>query len=317
MMGRYLVTGGAGFVGSHIADHGLALGHEIVALDNLFFGRRENLEAIGLGSNDKLSFVEGDIRDSELVDRLVAECDGIFHEAALPSVPRSVEDPVTSHDVNINGSLNVLLAARKHGTKVVYAGSSSAYGETLELPKHEEMMAAPLSPYAVQKLDVEHYCQAFGRVYGMPSVILRYFNVFGPRQRADSPYSGVIAKFCAMALDGGSCRVDGDGLQSRDFTYVADVARGNWLAMEKELPPGTRMNLAGGSRYSLIDLLDELGKLVGREIPREHGPDRKGDVKHSQAATERARELIGFETEVSFAEGLSRTLDWYREMRQG
>ncbi|PIE22202.1 MAG: LPS biosynthesis protein WbpP [Planctomycetota bacterium] len=312
-MGRYLVTGGAGFVGSHIAEHGLALGHEIVVLDNLFFGKLDNLEAIGLGSNKNLDFVEGDIRDEKLVQELVKDCDGIFHEAALPSVPRSVEDPVTSHDVNINGSLVVLLAAREHGKKLVYAGSSSAYGDTETLPKHEGMLAAPLSPYAVQKLNVEHYAQAFGRVYGLPTVILRYFNVFGPRQRADSPYSGVIAKFCKLALDSAVCRVEGDGLQSRDFTYVADVARGNWLAMSKDLPSGTRMNLAGGGRYSLLDLLDALGKILCREIPREHGPARSGDVRHSQASTELAERFLGFRTEIDFGEGLKRTLDWYRE----
>jgi len=240
-------------------------------------------------------------------------CDGVFHEAALPSVPRSVEDPRSSHEINVDGSFEVLMAARDLGAKVVYAGSSSAYGDSETLPKHEEMVPAPRSPYAAQKLTVEHFLQAFATVYDMKVVILRYFNVFGPRQRADSPYSGVIAKFCTSALDGSTCRIDGDGLQSRDFTYVSDVARGNLLAMQREVPPGLVINLAGGNRYSLLDLVATLERIVGHDIPTEHGAPRAGDVKHSMAAVDRAAEQLAFHTEVSFEEGLERTLEWYRE----
>lgn len=307
-MAKYLITGGAGFIGSHIAQALLDAGHCVKVLDDLVFGKKENLAGMDL------EFLEGSILDESLLKRAMQGVDGVFHEAALPSVPRSVKDPLSSHEVNSTGILRVLMAARDADAKLVFAASSSAYGDAETLPKHEDMPVQPLSPYAVAKVYGEQLCSVFGRVYGMETVVLRYFNVFGPRQREDSPYSGVIAKFCAAALNGDSVFIDGDGLQSRDFTYVSDVARGNLLAMETSLPPGTLMNLAGGGRFSLLDLLDALENILGTPIARSHGPDRAGDVKHSQASVERARELIGFETEVGFQEGLQQTLDWYRSV---
>lgn len=307
-MAKYLVTGGAGFVGSHITDALVAAGHEVRVLDNLETGLRENLAH----HDDGVELVVGDIRDASVVKRCFEGVEGVFHEAALPSVPRSVKDPESCNAVNVDGSLNVLIGARDAGAKVVYAGSSSAYGDTEVLPKVEDMPVSPLSPYAAAKVATEHYLASFARVYGMETATLRYFNVFGPRQRNDSPYSGVIAKFCRNALAGETCRIEGDGLQSRDFTYVADVARGNLLAMQTKLPGGSTINLAGGDRISLLDMLDALGKLVGSEVAREHVDPRPGDVKHSQADATRARELLGFTCEYDFASGLEQTLDWYR-----
>ena len=307
-MAKYLVTGGAGFIGSHIVEALLDAGHEVRIFDNLSTGLRENVELFA----DRVEFHEGDLVDADAVRRAVAGVHGVFHEAALPSVPRSVEDPFSCHDANVTGSMHLLLAARDAGAKVVYAGSSSCYGETEELPKHEGMCVSPCSPYAAAKVAVEHYLECFGRCYNLPTVTVRYFNVFGPRQRSDSPYSGVIAKFCANALSASPCTIFGDGEQSRDFTYVKDVARGNLMAMEQDLPPGTCMNLAGGNRYSLLDLVNALEKLTGTEIERRFEPVRVGDVKHSQADVSRAKELLGFETEWSFEDGLGATLDWYR-----
>jgi UDP-glucose 4-epimerase len=238
---------------------------------------------------------------------------GVFHQAAMPSVPRSITDPATTHEVNATGTLRVLLAAQRAGAKVVYAGSSSVYGDSQVLPKSEDMTPAPKSPYAAQKLMGEHYCTVFAHVHGLRTVTLRYFNVFGPRQRADSPYSGVIAKFCLQGLAGTPCVLDGDGQQSRDFTYVADVVRGNLLAMQRDVPPGTVLNLAGGGRITLLELLATLEAILGRPIERRLAPPRPGDVKHSQAAVERARQVLGFRTEVAFRAGLERTLAWYME----
>lgn len=307
-MAKYLVTGGAGFIGSHITDSLVAAGHEVRVLDNLSTGMRQNLAH----HTDGVELVVGDLRDMDTVQRCFEGVSGVFHEAAQASVPRSVEDPLGCNEVNVDGGMNVLVAARDAGAKVVYAGSSSAYGDTEVLPKHESMPVSPQSPYAAAKVATEHYVTSFARVYDMETVTLRYFNVYGPRQRNDSPYSGVIAKFCRNALAGEACRIEGDGLQSRDFTYVADVARGNLLAMTTSLPGGTTMNLAGGDRITLLDMLEELGKLVGSRIERQHVDARKGDVKHSQADATRAGELLGFTCDYDFAAGLRETLDWYR-----
>ena len=315
-MARYLVTGGAGFIGSHIVEACLRAGHEVFALDNLFFGRMENLA----GFEDlpgRFEFMEGDILDEACLASAMEGCTGVFHEAALPSVPRSIEEPLASHRVNATGTLKVLLAAREVGAKVVYAGSSSAYGDTEELPKHEDMPVHPGSPYAADKLAGEQMTTVFAKVYGLETVVLRYFNVLGPRQRADSPYSGVIAKFCMNAMAGLSCRVDGDGKQSRDFTYVADVVRGNLLAMEADLASGSVLNLAGGSRYSLLDLLAGLEEILGTSIKVRHGAARTGDVRHSQASVKRIREQLGFVCQCSFQDGLRATVDWYRAIGSG
>ena len=304
---QLLITGGAGFIGSHLAQACLERGHRVRILDNFATGLKKNLEGM------EVDLVEGDIRDEALLAKIMKDVDGVFHLAALPSVPRSVKDPFASHDNNITGVLRVLIAARDAGAKMVFAGSSSAYGDTEVLPKREDMPVSPLSPYAVTKVAGEHYLKAFARVYGMPTAIVRYFNVFGPRQRNDSPYSGVIAKFCRAALEGEVCKIEGDGLQSRDFTYVADAARGTLLAMEKEVPGGEVINLAGGNRISLLDLVNSLSKLCGSQVRVEHGPDRPGDVKHSQADVSKALALLGFKTEFSFDEGLEKTLEWYRK----
>ncbi len=304
---QFLITGGAGFIGSHLAQACLSHGHRVRVLDNLATGLESNLEGMDV------DFVQGDVRDEALLTRIMQGVDGVFHLAALPSVPRSVKDPYASHDNNITGVLKVLIAARDAGAKMVFAGSSSAYGDTEVLPKNEDMPVRPLSPYAVTKVAGEQYLQVFARVYGMPTAIVRYFNVFGPRQRNDSPYSGVIAKFCRAALEGEVCKIEGDGLQSRDFTYVADAARGTLLAMEKEVPGGEVINLAGGNRISLLDLVSSLSKLCGREVGIQHVADRPGDVKHSQADVNKALRLLGFETEYSFDEGLEKTLEWYKK----
>jgi UDP-glucose 4-epimerase len=300
-----LVTGGAGFIGSWICETLLAAGHFVRVIDDLSSGVADNLPSA-------VDLIEADLLDQGALERAMAGVDGVFHQAARPSVPRSVEDPRGSHRANATGTLEVLLAAREAGAKVVYAGSSSAYGDTQELPKHEDMGLAPQSPYAADKVAGELYARVCARVYGVRTVTLRYFNVFGPRQRADSPYSGVIAKFCMNALNGDLCTVHGDGEQSRDFTFVRDVAHGNLLAMEADCPPGAVINLAGGNRYSLLDMLDELERLVGHPIERSFTATRAGDVKHSQAAVEKAAELLGFRAQTSFADGLRETLDWYR-----
>lgn len=307
-MGTYLVTGGAGFIGSHIVDALLARGDRVRVLDDLTTGRRENLPR----GKEACEFIEGSILDPDALRHAVAGVDGVFHEAARPSVPRSVEDPLGCHACNATGSLNVANAAKEVGAKLVYAGSSSAYGDSETLPKHEDMPTSPRSPYAAAKLAGEHYVAAFARVYSLRAVTLRYFNVYGPRQRADSPYSGVIAMFCRQSLAGQPCTIEGDGLQSRDFTYVADVARANLLAMDADCSDGEVINAAGGCRHSLIDLIETLERLCGIEIERRYVAARPGDVKHSQAAVDRADRLLGFRAEVSFEQGLRRTLAWYR-----
>jgi UDP-glucose 4-epimerase len=312
MTSAYAVTGGAGFIGSHIVEALVADGHRVRVVDDLSTGRRENLAAL----DGRIEVLTGSILDEALLERAFAGVAGVFHQAAMPSVPRSIADPAASHEVNATGTLRVLLAARRAGAKVVYAGPSSVYGDSLVLPKSEDMTPAPKSPYAAQKLMGEHYCTVFAHVHGLRTVTLRYFNVFGPRQRADSPYSGVIAKFCLQGLAGAPCVVDGDGQQSRDFTYVADVVRGNLLAMEGDVPPGSVLNLAGGGRITLLELLAALEAILGRPIERRFAPPRPGDVKHSQAAVERARQALGFRAEVAFRAGLERTLAWYMESQR-
>lgn len=302
----YLITGGAGFIGSHLAEACLAEGHAVRVLDDLSTGSRDNLAGLDV------DLVVGDVRDEATVREAVGGVDGVFHLAALPSVPRSIAAPYRSHDVNVNGTLRVLIAARDAGAKVVLAGSSSAYGDAPELPKREDMPVRPKSPYAASKVAAEQYLQVFAAVYGLPAAVVRYFNVYGPRQRADSPYSGVIARFCRAALHDEVCRVDGDGRQSRDFTYVEDAVRGTLLAMEADLPGGEVLNLAGGKRYSVLDLLGILEDLLGRPVRRAHGDPRPGDVRHSQASVDKAAALLGFSTAIDFHTGLARTLDWYR-----
>lgn len=310
MSERYLVTGGAGFIGSHLVEHLLARGQQVVVLDNLATGKEANLQSL-LGA--RLELRRGSVTDPAAVAAATRDgVAGIFHLAALPSVARSVEAPLESHDANTLGTLTVLDYARRAGTKVVYAGSSSAYGDNDAPSKREDLRENPLSPYAATKLCGELYCRSFAHVYGFPVVVTRFFNVFGPRQMPDSPYSGVIAAFCFALLKGKRPRIDGDGSQSRDFTYVDDVARGLIAAMDAPTQGCHVINLACGGSYSLLDLLDALQTYAGVEVDPEFAPPRAGDVQHSKADVTKARELLDFSAQVPFSEGLKRTYDWYR-----
>jgi UDP-glucose 4-epimerase len=306
---RYLVTGGAGFIGSHIAERLVKEGHSVRILDNFVAGKEENLTTF----RDGIELIRGDIRDAKVVSEAAAGVDVVFHEAALGSVPRSVADPLTTHEVNMTGTLNVFLAARDGGAKrVVYASSSSVYGETPELPKHEGMTPQPLSPYALSKLVGEHYSSVFKHVYGFEIVSLRYFNIFGSRQDPESQYAAVIPRFITALLKGTAPTVYGDGLQSRDFTYVDNVVNANLLAAEAEGVAGRAFNVACGGRYSLLDLLSRLKELLGSDVSPIHEPGRAGDVRDSQASVNAAKEALGYSVSVDFEEGLRRTVDWYR-----
>ena len=308
-MSLYLVTGGAGFIGSHLAQELLRRGHQVRVLDNLSTGKRRNLDAIG----PAVEFVEGDLANLGDCVRAVAGVDYVLHQAAIPSVPRSVADPVTSNRSNIDGSLNLLVAARDARVRrVVYAGSSSAYGDTPTLPKQESMVPAPLSPYALQKLVAEQYCQMFTRLYGLETVTIRYFNVFGPRQDPGSPYSGVISLFSTSLLAGRQPTIYGDGEQTRDFTYVANVVDGVLRACEADGVSGEVFNVATGHRISLNQLLATMNGLLGTSFEAIYLPGRQGDVRDSQADIAKARTRLGYAPIVSFEEGLRHTLDWCR-----
>ena len=305
-----LVTGGAGFIGSHIVEALLARGHRVRVLDDFSSGHRENLE----GLLDSVELVEGDVRDGEAVARALVSCQYVFHQAAVPSVVRSVEDPLRSNAVAVDGTLNVLQAARTvKPLRVVYASSSSVYGDTPTLPKVESMPTQPLSPYAVAKLTAEYYCCVYARVFGVPAVALRYFNVFGPRQDPASPYTGVISIFVRELLQGRSPTIDGDGGQTRDFTYVSDVVAANLLAAESEAAVGQAVNVARGEQISIEELFRTLRELIGTALEVRHGPQRAGDVRHSRADITRARELLGYEPRVGLRQGLQRTVEWMRE----
>jgi UDP-glucose 4-epimerase len=263
---------------------------------------------------DAIELIEGDLRDPDTVRRAAQGVDVVFHQGALPSVPRSVSDPRTTNAVNVEGTLNVLLAARDAGVRrVVVASSSSVYGDTPTLPKVETMPPQPRSPYAISKLAAEQYSCSFASLYELETVALRYFNVFGPRQDPTSQYAGVIARFCTAALRGQPYSVQGDGLQSRDFTYVENVVRANLAAATAPDVAGQVFNIACGERITLLDMAGILNRLVGREIPAEHGPPRPGDVRHSLADIDKARRILGYTPEIGFADGLARTFAWYRE----
>ena len=305
----YLVTGGAGFIGSHIVERLVHDGHHVRVLDNLFSGRESNLDSV----RGEIELIRDDIRNRVAVADAVRGVDFVFHEAALGSVPRSVADPITTHEVNITGTLNILLAAREAGVKrVVYASSSSVYGETPELPKRETMTPQPLSPYALSKLAGEHYVSVFKQVYGFEAVSLRYFNIFGPRQDPESQYAAVIPRFITAMLEGRKPTVYGDGLQSRDFTYVDNVVEANLLAAEADGVGGQAFNVACGGRYSLLDLISRLTSIIGTSVEPIHEPSRAGDVRDSQASIEAAARGFNYRIAVDFAEGLRRTVDWYR-----
>ncbi|MBM3779430.1 MAG: SDR family oxidoreductase [Acidimicrobiia bacterium] len=307
-MPSYLVTGGAGFIGSHLVEALLARGDTVRVVDNLSSGRRENLA--GMSGVD---FLEGDLADNGVAARAVAGVEYVLHQAAMPSVPRSVADPIASNRANIDATVNLLVAARDAGVRrLVYAGSSSAYGDTPTLPKTEAMPPAPLSPYALQKLVGEQYCGMFTRLYGLETVTIRYFNVFGPRQDPSSPYSGVISLFIKALSEGRQPTIFGDGNQTRDFTYVTNVVDG---VLEAAAVPGiadTVINVATGGRVSLMELFRTLQRVIGASGDPAFGPPRAGDVRDSQADITRARELLGYAPSVSFEEGLARTVEWFR-----
>ena len=307
-MAHYLVTGGAGFIGSHLTEELLRRGHRVRVADSLITGKRSNISHLG-----EVEFLEGDLADLNFAHRAAAGCEYVLHQAAIPSVPRSVKDPITSNRANVDGTLNILVAARDAGAKrLVFAGSSSAYGNTPTLPKHERMPTSPLSPYALQKVIGEQYLQMFTRLYGLETVSTRYFNVFGPRQDPSSPYSGVISVFATALLENRSPNIYGDGEQTRDFTYVANVVDGVLRACEAPRASGEIINVATGGRISLNELFEEMRKLIGGELKPVYGPSRAGDVRDSQADITKARELLGYKPIVSFEEGLRKTVEWYR-----
>ena len=314
---KVLVTGGGGFIGSNLVEALLRRGDDVRVIDNFATGRRENLAeapAWAEAGGGRFELVEGDIRDEEAVRRAVADRDVVLHQAAIPSVARSVADPLTSHRVNVDGTLNLLLAARDLGVRrFVMASSSSLYGESPTLPKGETMCPDPISPYGLDKLAAETYCRLFHRLYGLGTVALRYFNVFGPRQDPSSEYSAVIPKFTAALLAGRAPTIYGDGGQTRDFTYIENVVRANLLAAEApEEACGEAYNVACGERISLLDLAARLGRITGREIAPVHADPRPGDIRHSLAGIDKARRLLGYEPVVGLDEGLERTVAWYR-----
>jgi nucleoside-diphosphate-sugar epimerase len=307
-MPSYLVTGGAGFIGSHLCEELARRGERVRVVDSLITGKRANLAHVS-----GVDFIEGDLADFAVARRAVEGVDFVLHQAAIPSVPRSVSDPITSNRANIDATLNVLVAARDAGvSRVVYAGSSSAYGDTPTLPKHEEMPTSPLSPYALQKLVGEQYLALFTRLYGLDTVTIRYFNVFGPRQDPSSPYSGVISLFISALVDGRTPIIYGDGEQTRDFTYVANVVDGVLRACHAPGVAGRTMNVATGGRISLNQLLATLCDLLGVTATADYREPRAGDVRDSQADIGLATSLIGYTPTVDLRDGLERTLAWYR-----
>jgi nucleoside-diphosphate-sugar epimerase len=309
---RVLVTGGAGFIGSHLAARLVRDGHDVRVLDNFATGRRSNIDAIG----GDVELVEGDIQSYERAHKAVRGCEIVFHQAALPSVPRSIQDPLTSNATNVIGTLNILLAARDEDVRrVVCASSSSVYGANPTLPKAEDMAALPISPYATAKLAGEGYCRSFGVGFGLQTVALRYFNVFGARQDPTSQYAAVIPNFIVALLERRPVTIFGDGEQSRDFTHVDNVVQANLLAVDAPGVSGKVFNVACGREVTLNELVAELQELVGCDAQTIHEPPRAGDVPHSLASLARARAELGYEPEVDLREGLTRTIAYYREQR--
>ncbi len=310
-MASYLVTGGAGFIGSNLVERLLELGESVRVVDNLSTGRRENIAPW----IDDIDFIEGDLRDAMVCAKAVRDVDYVLHQAALPSVPRSIEDPVGTSELNLFSTIQLLNAAAKADVRrVVYAASSSAYGDQPVEVKHEGLMPEPMSPYACAKLAGEHYCAAFTRSFGLSTVAIRYFNVFGPRQDPNSAYSAVIPLFVTAILNGKPPTVYGDGKQTRDFTFVRNVVNANMLAAtcENEDANGQVVNVACGGSFSLLDLIVQINAVLGTKIEPEFAPARVGDVMHSLADIARAKELLGYEVEVDFAEGLDRTINYYK-----
>ena len=306
---RYLVTGGAGFIGSNTVDELVRRGHSVVVLDDLSAGKEENLAEV----RSKITFVKGSITDMEAVQKAIHQAEYVLHLAARTSVPRSVKDPLETNRINVDGTLNVLVAARDNKVKrVVLAASSSAYGETPALPKVETMQPKPISPYGVSKYVSELYGQVFGRCYGLENVAVRYFNVFGPRQDPGSPYSGVLSKFATAFLEDSEPVVFGDGQQTRDFTYVDNAVQANLLACEAPGASGEVLNVGTGGRVSLNQTLEHLRRITGKNLEAKYEPAREGDIRDSQADISKARQLLGYEPTVLFEEGLERTFAWYQ-----
>ena len=307
-MAEYLVTGGAGFIGSHLTEELVRRGHTVRVADSLITGKRSNLDHIS-----GVEFLEGDLADLAFARRAVDGVQYVLHQAAIPSVPRSVKDPITSHRANVDATLNVLVASRDAGVRrFVFAGSSSAYGNTPTLPKREEMPDSPLSPYALQKVMGEQYLRMFTQLYGLETVSTRYFNVFGPRQDPSSPYSGVISVFATALLENRSPKIYGDGEQTRDFTYVANVVEGVLRACDAPEVSGEVINVATGGRISLNELFQTMRTLAGGTVEPTYVDPRPGDVRDSQADISKARRILRYEPSVSFEEGLKRTVQWYR-----
>lgn len=310
MMDRYLVTGGSGFIGSHVVTELLKRNKHVRVLDNFSTGRRANLAGLW----DDIDLVEGDLRSYERVHTAVADAEAVLHLGALPSVPRSIQDPLTTNGVNVTGTLNVLLASRDAGVRrIVFASSSSVYGATPGLPKTEFMQPSPMSPYGVSKLAAEQYFMACGQVYDAECVALRLFNVFGPRQDPNSQYSAVVPRFIDAALHGGSPTIFGDGSASRDFTFVDNVVDAFLLAAESHDAAGQVMNIACGERHSLNELVAEIAKSTGAPLKPTYAGERVGDIRHSLADIGKAAELLGFAPRVSFSEGIGATVAWMRE----
>ena len=308
---RYLVTGGAGFIGSNTVEELVRRGESVVVLDDLSSGKEENLAEI----RNKITFMKGSITDIEVVRKAMHEADYVLHLAARTSVPRSVKDPIETNRINIDGTLNVLVAARDAKVKrVVFAASSSAYGETPTLPKVETMQPQPISPYGVTKFVGELYAQTFGRCYGLENVSLRYFNIFGPKQDPSSPYSGVLAKFCTAFLEETQPVICGDGEQTRDFTYVENAVQANLLACEAPNASGKVFNVGTGGRASLNQVVKALGEISGKPLEAKYEAPREGDIRDSQADIGQAREILGYDPQVQFAEGLRKTFEWYKSL---
>lgn len=309
-MSLYLVTGGAGFIGSNLIEELIRRKENVRVIDNFVTGNRENL----YGFIDKIELIEGDIRDETLMRKVTKGVDYVLHQAALRSVPRSVKDPVSTNDVNVAGTLNLLVACKENKVKrFIYASSSSVYGDTPVLPKSEEQKPVPVSPYAVSKLAGEDYCRVFSILYGLETVSLRYFNVFGPRQDPTSEYAVVIPKFIFAYIKGEQPEVHGDGLQSRDFTYIQNVVQANILAVTAKEVSGKVFNIACGEKWSLMDILSELSKIFGKTIQPRFTSSRPGDVRHTLADLTQPQSHLGYQVEVRFKKGLKKTVEWFKE----
>ncbi len=312
---RFLVTGCAGFIGSHITRHLVEQGIETVGIDDFSTGKPGNIADI----REDFTFIEGSLCDPDMAMRACSGITHILHQASIPSVPRSVSDPITSMHSSVTATVTLLKAAMDAKVKrVVQAGSSSAYGNSELLPKTEDMLPNPMSPYAAAKLAQEHYARAFSCCYGLDTVTLRYFNVFGPRQDPESDYAAVIPKFITLMLAGKQPTIHGDGLQSRDFTYVENIIHANLLAARHPEPlAGEMFNIACGDRISLLDLTGKLNRILGTDLAPIHDQARPGDVKHSQAGINKARQILGFTPRVSFEEGLEKAVEYYRQLKAG